>query len=531
MIEARSGRQPPRAQTRLTVARLRALLTLRVRLAVLMGVVITGVVGLAAYLETRQFEAGYLRDLETQARSTAHTIADDVELRPEPLEADDLAESLREFTEAFPSIRTISVVSFQDGKPEVVASTASRVPADTLRVAQEAFLRNAFSEGDRTVPIRICAVPASRGEKVFGAVALTYSVAAAEALRQRSRLVVVWFVPIATVVLTLIVDLLARRLVHKPIAAIRRTMQRAARGDLSARAPVQREDEIGEVAGGLNEMLAQMEGFNVALQEKVREATEELRTRNAQLVESYQRVLALREALARVDQMAAVGQMAASVAHQIGTPLNLISGYVQMIREEQGATSPVTRRLQIVEEQISRVTGIVRTLLDRARRKPAKAPTDIEELVRRVCEVARPTLDAQGVKLELRISPDVPPVDADAVQFELALLNLVTNSLDAMPSGGTASITVSGSAAGVRIEIADTGVGIAPDLLPRIFEPWVTTKSEGHGTGLGLSITRDVVAGHGGTITAASEPGSGATFTIDLPAAGAAVPAPGAPGA
>jgi nitrate/nitrite-specific signal transduction histidine kinase len=136
-------------------------------------------------------------------------------------------------------------------------------------------------------------------------VAITYSVAAAEALRQRSRLVVVWFVPIATVVLTLIVDLLARRLVHKPIAAIRRTMQRAARGDLRARAPVQREDEIGEVAGGLNEMLAQMEGFNVALQEKVREATEELRTRNAQLVESYQRVLALREALARVDQMAA----------------------------------------------------------------------------------------------------------------------------------------------------------------------------------------------------------------------------------
>jgi two-component system sensor histidine kinase HydH len=117
------------------------------------------------------------------------------------------------------------------------------------------------------------------------------------------------------------------------------------------------------------------------------------------------------------------------------------------------------------------------------------------------------------------------------VQFELALLNLVTNSLDAMPSGGTASITVSPAAAGVRIEVVDTGTGIAPDLLPRIFEPWVTTKAEGHGTGLGLSITRDVVAWHGGTITVTSEPGSGATFTIDLPAAGAAVPAPGAPGA
>jgi two-component system NtrC family sensor kinase len=531
MIDARSGRQSPPVQTRPIVARLRALLTLRVRLAVLMGAVITGVVGLAAYLETRQFEAGYLRDLETQARSTAHTIADDVELRPEPLDTDDLADSLREFTEAFPSIRTISVVSFRSGEPEVVASTASRVTSDTLSVARQAILRNAFSEGDRATPIRICAVPASRGDKVFGAVVVTYSVAAIEALRQRSRFVVVWFVPVATVLLTVIVDLLARRLIHRPIAAIRRTMQRAAGGDLSARAPIQRDDEIGEVARGLNEMLAQMEGFNVALREKVREATEELRARNAELVESYQRVFALREALARVDQMAAVGQMAASVAHQIGTPLNLISGYVQMIRQEEGADSPVTRRLQIVEEQIGRVTGSVRTLLDHARRRPAKAPTDIVELVRRVCEVARPKLDAQGVKLDLRTSPGIPPVEADAVQFELALLNLVTNSLDAMPSGGTASITVSPAAAGVRIEVVDTGTGIAPDLLPRIFEPWVTTKAEGHGTGLGLSITRDVVAWHGGTITVTSEPGSGATFTIDLPAAGAAVPAPGAPGA
>jgi two-component system, NtrC family, sensor kinase len=531
MIEAQSAAGPSRVQSRPTVARLRSLLTLRVRLAVLMAVVITGVVGLAAYLETRQFESSYLNGLVTQARATAHTIADDVELRPDPLDTDDLADSLREFIEVFPSIRTISVVTFRNGDPEVVASTASRVAPDTLRVAHEAVLRNEIAEGDRTAPIRICAVPASRDDKVFGAVAVTYSVAAVQELRQRSRRVVVWFVPIATVLLTLIVDLLARRLIHEPIAAIRRTMQRAAAGDLGARAPVQRGDEIGDVARGLNEMLAEMEGFNVALQERVREATEELRTRNVELVESYQRVFALREALARVNQMAAVGQMAANVAHQIGTPLNLISGYVQMIRQEEGTDSPATRRLQIVEEQIDKVAGIVRTLLDHARRPSEKVPTDIVELVRRVCDVARPKLDAQGVKLDLRAPPDVPLVDADAAQFELALLNLVTNSLDAMPSGGTASITVSRNGDGVRIQVADTGTGIAPDLLPRIFEPWVTTKAAGHGTGLGLSITRDVIAGHGGTITATSEPGSGAVFTIDLPAAGAAVRAPGAPGA
>ena len=201
-----------------------------------------------------------------------------------------------------------------------------------------------------------------------------------------------------------------------------------------------RNDEIGAVAQGLNEMLAEMEGVNVSLQERIREATSELRGKNEELVESYQRVFALREALARADQMAAVGHMAASVAHQVGTPLNLISGYVQMIREDEGVDSRVTRRLEIVQEQIAKVTSVVRTMLDHARRPMPKEPTDLAELLRRVCDVARPKLDALGVRLDLSAEA-VPPVMADAVQLELALLNLVTNSLDAMSSGGVMSIS------------------------------------------------------------------------------------------
>jgi signal transduction histidine kinase len=266
-----------------------------------------------------------------------------------------------------------------------------------------------------------------------------------------------------------------------------------------------------------------MQNFNVELQRKVSEATQELRAKNEELVDSYQRVFELREALARAQQMATVGQMAANVAHQTGTPLNLISGHVQMIMEEEGADSPASWRLRIVQEQITKVSSIVRTLLDHARRPSPKEPTDIADLVRRVAAVAMPKLDASGVRLDVRVSDGLPIVRADAVQLELALLNLVTNSLDAMPQGGVATITVSGADGGVRIEVADTGLGIAPDLLPRIFEPWVTTKAAGHGTGLGLSIARDVVTAHGGTITATSAEGAGALFTIDLPAAAAAV--------
>jgi two-component system, NtrC family, sensor kinase len=354
---------------------------------------------------------------------------------------------------------------------------------------------------------------------VWGAVVVTYSLASIDELHRQGRTVVLWFVPLAVILMTVVLDLLMRRMVHKPIAGIRKTMQRVRARDLGARAPVLRNDEIGAVALGLNEMLNEMEGFNVALQERVREATSELRAKNEELVETYERVFALREALARADQMAAVGHMAASVAHQVGTPLNLISGYVQVIREEEGPDSRVTRRLAIVQEQIAKVTSIVRTMLDHARRPTPKTPTDVAELLRRVSEVARPKLDALGVKLGLEVAA-VPPVMADAVQLELALLNLVTNSLDAMPGGGTSKIMVAPTADGnVRIQVADTGSGIAPDLLPRIFEPWVTTKAAGRGTGLGLSITREVVTAHGGTISVKSDVGAGSVFTVELPAA------------
>jgi signal transduction histidine kinase len=319
-------------------------------------------------------------------------------------------------------------------------------------------------------------------------------------------------------VLTLLVDLLARRLVHRPITAIRETMRRAGAGDPGARAPVERPDEIGDVAVGLNEMLARLEQFQTELQARVDEATGELRRTNARLVDSYQRVLRLREALGNAERMAALGQVAANVAHQIGTPLNLISGYVQVMIEEARADPSALHRLQTVEAQIRKVTDAVRAMLDYSRRpSPQREEVDLAALIDQVVEVSRPALHAADVEIRLETRGPLPTVSADPVQLELALLNLVSNGLDAMPDGGQLTITACATPIGVRIVVADSGIGIPAEVLPRIFEPWVTTKPPGRGTGLGLSITRDAIAGHGGTIDVRSEPGHGAVFTIDLP--------------
>lgn len=522
MTPSTNGQAGGDSQLRPSVADL--LVSLRVRLPLLVALVLSVVVGAAGYWELRVFETSITADLVEIARSTGQAVADDIEVGEEPSKREDLADSLREFTYAFPSIRAILVVTVENNEPTVVASTSSAEGRDWLALARQAMTRDETVTSEPVKQIHLIGVPTKRDGRVWGAVVVTYSLASVQELRRQGRTVVLWFVPAAVILMTLVLDLLMRRMVHKPISGIRKTMQRVRASDLGARAPVFRNDEIGAVALGLNEMLAEMEGFNVALQERVREATSELRATNVELVESYERVFALREALARADQMAAVGHMAASVAHQVGTPLNLISGYVQMIREEEGVNSRVTRRLAIVQEQIAKVTSIVRTMLDHARRPVPKEESNLADLVKRVSDVARPKLDAQGVTLDLTAA-DVPLVMADRVQLELALLNLVTNSLDAMPSGGVTSITVAPTPDGnVRIQVADTGTGIAPDLLPQIFEPWVTTKEAGRGTGLGLSITRDVVAGHGGTITAKSEVGVGSIFTIELPAAPAHQP-------
>jgi signal transduction histidine kinase len=492
---------------------------LRVRLPLLVALVVSIVVGASGYWELRTFETSITADLIGIARSTGQAVADDIEVGDDPARRDDLTDTLREFAYAFPSIRSILIASVEGDTPVVVASTSISEGQSWLALARETVRRDDIVSAEPFSQIHLVGVPARRDGRVWGAVVVTYSLASVEELRREGRTVVLWFVPVAVLLTTLTLDLLMRRLVHQPIDRIRKTMSRAQAGDLGARVAVPRDDEIGAVARGLNEMLAELEGFNVALHERIEEATGELRAKNEELTESYQRVFALREALARAEQMAAVGQMAASVAHQVGTPLNLISGYVQMIREDEGTSSLATRRLEIVQEQIAKVTSIVRAMLDRARRPVPKERTDLADLLRRVCDVSRPKLDARGVRLDLSTAP-VPPIVADAVQLELALLNLVSNGLDAMPSGGRMSIALAPAGNGrVRIEVADSGTGIAPDLLPRIFEPWVTTKEAGRGTGLGLSITRDVLAGHGGTIAVRSEVGAGSTFTIELPAA------------
>ena len=428
---------------------------------------------------------------------------------------------LRSFMNAAPDLRSITVFRAVDGRAETLVSTSVVAPAPPALV-QDVIARGDTVTAQPTPDTLFVAVPVRPGGVVTGAVAVAVSLGAVRQLQRTAGLIAFGGAAFAVVAIAVLINLLARRLMLKPLTEIHRVMGRARGGDLGARASVTQDNEMKDVGEGLNDMLAELDDLHRSLSQRVAAATGELRDRNKELVRSYESVSRLRETAARAQQLAAVGQTMANVAHQIGTPLNLVSGHVQLLQHEISDPA-IRRRLRIVEEQVDRVVTTVKGLLERARPPGERQPVRIDSVMARMGDAMRGRLASSGVTLDLRVKEPLGSVAADEAQLELALLNLVTNALDAMPAGGILTIAAANADGRVRIEVRDTGSGIDPAVLPRIFEPWVTTKSAGRGTGLGLSITRDLITSLGGTIGVSSSAGQGTTFTIELPAAESAV--------
>jgi two-component system NtrC family sensor kinase len=329
-----------------------------------------------------------------------------------------------------------------------------------------------------------------------------------------------WLALSGVLLVTLLVDQAARLLVYRRLARMRQTMRQAAAGQLNARVPIDSLDEIGVIARGLNDILQGLERLSEAVDVRVEAATEVFRQKSVEIAGSHREMAILSEELARAGRLAALGQAAANMAHQIGTPLNLISTYVQLLIQSTPPEADSIDRLKAIQDQVAKVTAVVRAALDSSR--PPTIPherADLGRLVRRVCQMAGPMFEDAGVQIEVMTPEQSVELLTDPVQLELALLNLITNSIDAMAAGGTLTVRLERVNDRLRLELEDTGSGIPPELLAHIFDPWVTTKAHGEGSGLGLSIARQVVASHGGTIRVNNRPGKGAVFTIDLPAA------------
>jgi PAS domain S-box-containing protein len=240
----------------------------------------------------------------------------------------------------------------------------------------------------------------------------------------------------------------------------------------------------------------------------------------------------LEEQLIQAEKLAAMGQMLAGVAHELNNPLTAILGVTELLRERQGLEDSAKRQLELTHRQARRAARIIQNVLEFSRpASPQKKPLDLNSIVERTLQLHEHSLRRNGVAVDFTSQPDLPGIIGDGNQLIQVFLNLVSNAEQAIREvrdSGRIQVRLSRTADRVSVTVQDDGVGIKPEVLPRLFEPFYTTKRPGGGTGLGLSICLSIIREHGGTIEAEPLPAGGSAFTVYFPVAGTQ-PAPSRP--
>jgi signal transduction histidine kinase/CheY-like chemotaxis protein len=243
---------------------------------------------------------------------------------------------------------------------------------------------------------------------------------------------------------------------------------------------------------------------NSRLYEGVKQQMTELKQTQAQLVQS--------------TKLAAIGELAANIAHEINNPLTTVLGFASFIAERLKADDPMREELTLIQDEASRARDIVRDLLQFSRQRDFMPETaSLNSVLEQVITMVRRQGALGPVTVREQYAADLPDVEVDISRIKQVFLNIINNAVYVMPDGGTLTIRTIAGGRGVRVEIEDTGPGIAPEHRDRIFDPFFTTKPEVSGTGLGLSVSLGIVQSHGGTIEVVSELGRGTTFTVALP--------------
>jgi two-component system NtrC family sensor kinase len=370
-----------------------------------------------------------------------------------------------------------------------------------------------------------------REQSVLGVLDVTVSLEPAEARLAAASWKALLFSLVAVGAITGTLYAIIARSVRRPLDTVVAATRRVAAGGSGVPIPRGSAPEIGILARAFNEMVeslnsskSRLEEWASSLEDKVAEKADELRDARFQIVQA--------------EKLSSVGLVAAGIAHELNSPLMAIITYSHLVRKHLPPTDPAQEDLQLIEGEANRCAGIIRQLLDYARKQSQDAPTEpcqVERAIWGALDLLKVELRNGGVEVTTRIPEGLPTVEANPMQLMQVFVNLVMNALHAMPEGGALDIGVDvvprtelgevqlpphGATHLLRAVVRDEGTGIPPEALSRVFDPFFTTKSVGKGSGLGLSVSLGIVRGCRGTILAASDGSHGATFTVLLPVSG-----------
>jgi len=228
----------------------------------------------------------------------------------------------------------------------------------------------------------------------------------------------------------------------------------------------------------------------------------------------------LEQRLVQADKLSSIGLLAAGVAHEVNTPLAVISTYAQMLAKQVAEDSQKSAILEKIAKQTFRASEIVNSLLNFSRTSSLSfGAVSVNKVIQETLSMLEHQLEKAGIQIHPDLDPELPPVNGNAGKLQQVFLNLFLNARDAMGSGGTLEVRTWADGLGARIEVTDTGHGIAPENLHRVYDPFFTTKAARKGTGLGLSVTYGIIQEHGGSIEVSNRRGGGACFRVELPLA------------
>jgi two-component system, NtrC family, sensor kinase len=300
---------------------------------------------------------------------------------------------------------------------------------------------------------------------------------------------------------TLIVWFLVGR-ATQPLRQLRDSAEAVGRGDFSRRVEVTSRDECGELAAVFNQM------------------TENIKTSREQLEQTVETLKSTQNQLIQSEKLSGIGEFVAGVAHELNNPLTSVMGFAELLQQSD-MPEQLRRYLDVIAKSAKRCQKIVASLLSFARRHaPERKVVCVNEIVESAVEILQYQMRTSNIEVTTQLDPQLPASEVDSHQMQQVFLNIINNARQAMEghsAKGLLRVTTESSDDKVRIIFQDNGPGISPENITKIFNPFFTTKEVGKGTGLGLSLCYGIVSEHGGTITPQSEPGQGASFTIELP--------------
>ena len=357
-------------------------------------------------------------------------------------------------------------------------------------------------------------------QKILGVLDTNLSLAKADVQLAESTRRMIAYTGFALLLIAGMSWVLIWRIVGRPVRSLHKGTERLADGDLGYQIEVHSDDEIGELAHSFNAMsreLASEHNENLAWTKTLEQRVEQ---KTAELKKAHEHAL-------HTEKMASIGKMAAVLAHEINNPLSGILTYAKLLRkwtdhEDAGKSKQrdIRESLDLIASESRRCGDLVKNLLTFSRTTPMNLqPTNLNQVIDRALRLVQHQFDLAGIQVQKQFDPELPMAHCDGAQIEQVLLALIMNALDAMPQGGNLWLTTrySDPEGVVRVVVRDDGSGIPPDILARIFEPFLTTKETGRGVGLGLAISHSILERHNGKIEVQSEVGRGTTFTVTLP--------------